>query len=58
MPSSHSRVAASPSFSRIAVTNAWNEAFVGGKPILPFHSGSTKSKMDAGSSLSESTSVL
>jgi hypothetical protein len=44
--------------SRIAETNAWKEALVGGKPILPFHAGSVKSRIDAGRSLSERASVL
>ena len=30
----------SPSSSSIALTNAWNDAFVGAIPILPFHFGS------------------
>ena len=48
----------SPSERRIAVTNAWNEAFVGAIPILPFHFGSVRSKTESGTSSSESASVL
>ena len=37
--SSQSRVRSSPARSRIALTNAWNDAFVGGRPILPLQRG-------------------
>ena len=30
-------MAASPSVTRKAVTNAWKEPFVGAQPILPIH---------------------
>ena len=40
----------SPISSRIADTNAWNDAFVGGKPIRPFHSGFVKSRIESGRS--------
>ena len=52
MSSSHCRVFSSPAVLRIAVTNDWNEAFVGAQPTLPFQRGSVSSKTDAGSSLS------
>ena len=45
---SHCRVASSPSESLIAVTNAWNDAFVGAIPIRPFHFGSVRSKTESG----------
>ena len=58
MPSSHASVFSSPSESRIAVTNAWNDAFVGAIPMRPFHFGSVNSRTEAGSSSSVSCSVL
>ena len=57
-PSSHSLVASSPSESRIPVTNAWNDAFVGAMPIRPFHFGSMRSNTESGTSSSVSASVL
>ena len=48
----------SPSSSSIALTNAWNDAFVGAIPILPFHFGSVRSKTESGTSSSVSASVL
>ena len=49
MPNSHSRVLSSPQTTRIAVTIAWNEPFVGAQPMRPFHSGFVKSSMRVGS---------
>ena len=43
---------------RIALTNAWNDALGGGKPIRPFHFGSVSSKIGPGSSSSGTRSVL
>ena len=51
-------VASSPSESRMAVTNAWKDAFVGAMPIRPFHFGSVRSKTESGTSSSDSSSVL
>ena len=44
--------------SRMAVTNAWKEAFVGAIPTRSLHSGFVSSSTDAGSSSSDSRSVL
>ena len=43
---------------RIADTKAWNDAFVGGSPTLPFHAGSVSSCTDSGRSASDRASVL
>ena len=51
-------VASSPSESRMAVTNAWKDAFVGAMPIRPFQTGSVRSKTESGTSSSDSSSVL
>ena len=51
-------VRSSPTSSRIAVTKAWKDAFVGAMPILPFHFGSVRSKTESGTSASVSSSVL
>ena len=37
---------------RIAVTNDWNEAFVGAQPTFPFQRGPVRSNTDAGRSVS------
>ena len=58
MPSSHSFVFSSPQFNRIAVTITWNDAFVGGKPMRPFHLGSVKSQIESGNSSLLMLSVL
>ena len=49
----------SPSVSRIAVTEAWNEPLVGAHPIRSFHSGLGEAlRIESGSSLAETASVL
>jgi hypothetical protein len=58
MPSSHSRVASSPSSMRIAVTKAWKDPLVGAQPMRPSHSGSVRSNTESGTSSSSSASVL
>jgi peptide/nickel transport system permease protein len=58
MLSSHSRVASSPSSTRMAVTNAWNEPLVGAQPMRPRHAGSVRSKTLSGTSSSLTSSVL
>ncbi len=55
---SHCCVFSSPAESRIAVTNAWNDAFVGAIPTLPFHAGSVRSKTESGTWPSVNASVL
>ena len=57
-PASHCCVAASPSSSRTADTMAWKSAPVGEKATRPCHSGSAKSRIEAGMSASVMESVL
>ena len=57
-PASQSAVASSPSSSRTADTIAWKSAPVGEKATRPFHSGSAKSRIEAGMSASVIVSVL
>ena len=57
-PASHSAVASSPSAASTALTIAWKSAPVGENPTRPSHSGSAKSRIDSGRSLSVSASVL